>query len=74
MAKNKCKKCGRPIVESRKYCDFCKVERSKNKKKAGKGVLGVMAAYAGKKLYDNKDKIIENKDKIINLAKDYFKS
>lgn len=73
MVKNKCKKCGRPIVDSRKYCDFCNVKNTEKKKKAVKGILGVVVTYAGKKLYDNKDRIIRNKDKIVNLAKDYFK-
>jgi len=32
-----------------------------------------MAAYAGKKLYDNKDTLIKHKDKIVNIAKKHFK-
>lgn len=73
MAKNKCKKCGRPIVDSRKYCDFCKVERSKKKKKAEKGAIALAVAYLSKKAYDNKDTIIKHKDKIVNIAKKHFK-
>lgn len=64
MAKNKCKKCGRPIVDSKKYCYFCEV---KNKEKRNKGIKAgagfVLSIPIIKKAWDTRGKI-----------KDYFKS